>query len=321
VRITAAIAAYDAERWIAEAVESVLSQTRPPDEVIVVDDGSTDGTARELARFGDRIRVVSRRNGGCPAAFNTAFATATGDFVALCGSDDVWEPEKLEWQEEVLLAHPEVDVACGDARVFGLEEGRHPRPPGEGVLDGTELLSHLYEGNTICAPTAIVRRDLFERLGPFVEGVRDGEGWRRFNADDYEYWLRALVAGAVFYYDPRELVGYRRHEDNITGDYLHMRRSTHLVHRQFAEHVEGGLSRAVLAEDLFSIGRDAVDAGLRDEGRDAFRASLRYRFRLRPLAWVGVLALPEGLGDRIGEGLVTLKRRLSPAEEAAARWR
>lgn len=321
MRISAVVAAYNSERWIAEAVESLLNQTRPPDEVVVVDDGSTDGTARELSRFGRSIRLISRENGGCPAAFNTAFGAANGDYVAMCGADDVWKPRKLEWQAETLAAHPEVDIACGHASVFGLEQGEHPRPPGEGVLASGALLGHLFGGNTLCAPTAVIRRDLFERLGPFVEQVRNGDGLQRFNADDYEYWMRALKAGSVVYYDPRVMVGYRRHENNITADFLHMRRSTHLVHRRYADEVDRSLARSVLAEDLYMIGRDSVDAGRLTEARAAFRASLRYRPIPLAFAWVLVLSVPRRLRRRLSCQLVSLKRLIAPSNiGAAGRW-
>src|SRR5271170_6996882 len=117
--ISAVVAAYQAEEWIGEALDAILGQTRPPDEIVVVDDGSTDGTARELDRYARRIRIVRRPNGGCPAAFNTAFREACGDFVAMCGADDIWEPRKLEWQAEAIARHPGADVLFGHARTFG----------------------------------------------------------------------------------------------------------------------------------------------------------------------------------------------------------
>jgi glycosyltransferase involved in cell wall biosynthesis len=320
--ITATVAAYNSERWIVQTIESILCQTRPPDEVVVVDDGSTDGTARELARFGDSIRVIRRENGGCPAAFNTAFAASTGDYVALCGADDLWEPRKLEWQAEALANHPEIDIACGHARVFGIEEGSQPRPSGTGLLDGDRLMEHLYRGNTLCAPSVLIRRSLFERLGPFVELFRRGRVVERFNADDYEYWMRALRAGAQFFYDPRALVSYRRHDANITNDYLHMRRSTYAVHRGYADDIaDKGLVRRTLARDLFAIGRDTVDAGRPREARAAFLAALRHRPMPRALAWALVLSLPPGVRERSGAGLVALKRYAAPPDtSAAARW-
>jgi glycosyltransferase involved in cell wall biosynthesis len=300
--VTAVVAAYNAERWIGEAVAAILGQTRPPDEVVVVDDGSTDGTARELARFGDAIRVVSRTNGGCPAAFNTAIAHASGDYVALCGADDIWEPSKLEWQMDAIAADPGLDVLFGDACVFGLQEGQYARPPGSGRLDSAALLRELYRVNIICAPSVVIRRSLFARLGPFVE---------RFGADDYEYWLRCLRDGAVFHYDARILLRYRRHENNLSSKLPWMRQCSHDVHRWYQDLIEDGdVVRAVLAADLFGIARDLVDEGRRGEARGAFRRSGRYRPTLSAAAWVAVLALPSGLSQTTGSALVKLRRAI-----------
>src|SRR6476619_6144156 len=100
--VTVAVAAYQAEQFIAQTLESILAQTRPPDEVIVVEDGSTDGTPGVLERFADRIRIIRQANSGCAASFNTAFRHARCDYVAECGADDLWEPTKLERQVAAL---------------------------------------------------------------------------------------------------------------------------------------------------------------------------------------------------------------------------
>src|SRR5206468_3146529 len=102
--------AYNEGRWIAEALGSILAQTDAADEILVVDDGSSDDTVEQVERFADRVRLVRQSNAGCAAAFNTGFAQTSADFVALCPADDVWEPRKLEWQREILARNPDVDV-------------------------------------------------------------------------------------------------------------------------------------------------------------------------------------------------------------------
>src|SRR5207253_1994987 len=111
------------------------------------------------------------------------------------------------YNEERWIANTQVDVAFGHARMFGVVEGDFVRPPGAGVLDGTALARRLYEGNVIAAPSAAIRRALHERLGGFREDLP---------AEDYEFWLRALSSGAVFYYDPRLVLHYRRHGENMS---------------------------------------------------------------------------------------------------------
>ncbi len=302
--ISAVVAAYQAEEWIAEALESILGQTRPPDEVVVVDDGSTDGTARELERFADRVRVVRRPNGGCPAAFNTAFRAARGDFIAMCGSDDVWDPQKLARQTEAIRVHPEVDVLFGHAVLIGEREGEYTRPPGTGVLDSAALKDALYKECVICAPSIVIRRSLFERLGPFVEN---------FGADDYEYWFRCLRAGAVFYYDPRPLLSWRQHENNLTQQTGWMDECADQVRSWYAADV----SDRAIAEDLFRTGRRLVDEGHPQEAREAFARLLRYGRRevtggatARALVWLAILGLPAGVRERVGRMLTSTSRAI-----------
>jgi GT2 family glycosyltransferase len=307
--ITAVVAAYQAERWIGEAIDSILNQTAPPDEVVVVDDGSTDGTAAELARFGDRISVIRRENGGCPAAFNSAFAAATGDFVAMCGADDTWEPHKLELQRAAIAAHPEVDFFCGHAVMTGLIEGDHTRPPGVGVLDSDALREELFaEGCVINAPSIVIRRKTFERLGPFIEN---------FGADDYEYWFRALAAGSRFYYEPRPLVSWRQHGENLSWKTTWMDECSYKVLRQYEGEVGDRRVRARgFAPLFFRAGRRQVDDGEAGEARRSFARSLRYwqgqglTQSARALAWIAVLSLPAGIRDGLGTRLVKLKRTL-----------
>jgi glycosyltransferase involved in cell wall biosynthesis len=312
--ISAVVAAYQAEQWIAEALQAILGQTRPPDEVIVVDDGSTDGTAEVLERFADRVKIVRRANGGCPAAFNTAFSHATGDFVALCGSDDVWVPEKLEWQMETIERHPEVDVLCGDARLFGRVEGSYSKPPGTGVLDSAALTEALYRANIICAPSVVIRRSLFEALGPFVEN---------FGADDYEYWMRCLRAGARFYYDTRPLLGWRQHDNNLSSKEIWMLECSYEVRRRYADDVaDRAVVHEMLAADLFKIGRTRVDEGRPQDARKAFAHALRHASgagpsaNARALTWVAVLSLPAGARERAGRAFVGLSRALEGPSDA-----
>jgi len=309
--ISVTIAAYQAERWIAEALDSILAQTRPPDELIVVDDGSTDGTAAILAGYGDRIRVARQENSGAAAAFNHAFRIASGDFVALCGADDVWRARKLEWQAEAIAAHPDVDVLFGHAEMFGVMEGDHARPPAgmTGRIAAREIGDALFAENFVCAPSVLIRRSLFERLGPFVEDYR---------AEDYEYWLRCQHAGACFYYDPRTLLGWRQHGGNASAQELWMDQYAHAVRDRYAADVgDPELVRRTLAPALFRIARALVDAGRIDEARAAFRRTLRYGRQAPPatlaraLAWLAVLALPTRARAHAGHALVRVSRTLS----------
>jgi glycosyltransferase involved in cell wall biosynthesis len=302
--ISAVVTVYNGERYIEESLTAILSQTRPPEEVIVVDDGSSDGTPDELERFGGDIRVIRQPNGGHANALNRGFHEARGDYCAKCDADDIWAPEKLERQAEALLRHPEIDVAFGGAWFFGLVEGPRAPYPDAGLLDRGELLRRLYRANSVCASSTLIRRGLYERLGPFNENV---------GAEDYDYWMRALEANARFYHDPTLLVRFRQHESNVSSDKLAMHRAELLVHSWHADLVASpSLARKVMARDLRNIARMLSDQDRPDEARAAFVSSLRRSPSLQGLAWALVLSAPEGCRRPLADGLVSFKRALHP---------
>lgn len=112
-KVSVIIPAWNAAATIGRAVESLLTQTRRPDEVIVVDDGSPDDIESAVRRFGSFVRYVRKENGGVSSARNRGIDEATGDFISFLDADDFWHPEKLQKQMQVFAQHPEVGlVAC-----------------------------------------------------------------------------------------------------------------------------------------------------------------------------------------------------------------
>ena len=100
VTVSVIITTYNQSALIEETITSVLAQTRLPDEVIVVDDGSTDDTAARVKAFGGRVRYIHQQNQGVPGSRNTGMSQATGDLLVLLDGDDVWHPQKIEFQVE-----------------------------------------------------------------------------------------------------------------------------------------------------------------------------------------------------------------------------
>lgn len=110
--ISVVMPAYNTEKYVTEAVRSVLDQTYSPIELICIDDGSTDGTLEILKGFGDKIRVISDgTNVGIGEARNKGIRIATGDFIAFADSDDIWDPKKLELQMQQFAADPNLDIS------------------------------------------------------------------------------------------------------------------------------------------------------------------------------------------------------------------
>jgi glycosyltransferase involved in cell wall biosynthesis len=306
--ISAAMRVYNAEKYIGQSLTAILSQTRPPDEVVVVDDGSTDETQRELRRFRGEIRLVKQSNGGYARAFNRSFSEARGDYIAICDADDIWEPNKLERQVDALLTHREIDIAVSAVRFFGLIEGLRVTYPRAGLLEPRELARRLYSANFVCTSSVLIRRRLYEQLGPFQD--------RAAPSEDYDYWLRALTAGAAFFYDPSVLVRYRAHAQQVSNSVLRMLDRTHAVHSWHSGVVEDAqLVRNVQARDLSKIARVLSDQNRSREARAVFTSSLRRRPTLFALAWVLILSAPDRYSRRLADRAVSVRRRLRPAAQ------
>lgn len=302
--ISVAVPAYQAEAWLAETLESVLAQTSPPDEVVVVDNGSTDRTADIARRYAGPVRLVAQHpNRGPAGGYNRAIQECRGDYVAMCPADDLWEPRKLELQRQAVATWPEIDVAFGGARYFGLEERDFPGEPDEGVLDPDRFFREMYQSDLVAAPSAVVRRELFDRLGPFREDLA---------GEDYEFWMRALKGRAVFFYDPRLLVRLRQHGGNLSSQALAMWELNHRIHTLYAPDLDDeDLARRTLARDLREIGRCRLGLGSARAARHAYRASLRHVRHPAGLAFALGLSLPGAcvLMDRVA----TLRRGGSAA--------
>lgn len=116
--ISVIIPVYNRERYLAETIESVLSQTYRPIEIIVVDDGSTDGTADVAGSFSEVVRYFFQPNSGCGAALNTGVKNAEGAYLSFLGSDDLWTEKKLTLQMKVLSSEPETDMVFGHVSHF-----------------------------------------------------------------------------------------------------------------------------------------------------------------------------------------------------------
>ncbi len=183
--VSVVIGAYNAERWIAETIASVLGQTWRDFELIVVDDGSTDATAEIVKHCGAPVRYLHQENKGQPAARNTGIRAAQGRYVAFVDADDLWHPEKLARQMRLFEEDPLLAWCYTDAFLFASETGAiRGRAGQENALHEGDVLRPLLLGNFILSPTPVVRREVFDAVGSFNEDpvVRNGEDW--------EMWLR-----------------------------------------------------------------------------------------------------------------------------------
>jgi glycosyltransferase involved in cell wall biosynthesis len=204
------VAAYNVEEFIGPAVASALDQTYPEVEVIVVNDGSTDGTATALERFLPRITYVEQDNRGLAASRNRGLHEAAGAYVALLDGDDLWLPNRLERVIGFLEDHPEIGFATTDA--FFLEEGKEPTRYYRELPGGFHAEDQAYwilEHNFILG-MAVVRRRLFDEHGTFDESLRTSEDW--------DLWVRFLLGGERAGLVDEPLAHYRRRPGTLSLD-------------------------------------------------------------------------------------------------------
>jgi glycosyltransferase involved in cell wall biosynthesis len=206
MKVSAVIPCYNAEPFLAEAIESALSQSRPPDEIVLLDDQSTDGSARVAASFGDRVRIVNGPHRGIGAARDAVLAAARGDLVAWLDADDAWEPDKLEHQIPK-FDDPSVGLVYCRARRFGSPTVSQ-RPWPVDMPEG-DVFERLYFRTFVPCPTAVViRRQALLDAGGFDDSLR--------NAEDVDAWLRIALTWK-FAAVPRTLCKYRSHPGQLSA--------------------------------------------------------------------------------------------------------
>lgn len=188
--VSIVMSVYNREAFIGQSIESMLKQSYPAFEFIIIDDGSTDATAsiiRSYAQNDKRIRLISRENRGLPASLNEGIVLAKGEYIARMDDDDLSVPRRLELQVDFLKSHPEVLVVGGWAKNFGDKNNTMKVPQESGKIK-TKLLF----GSAFIHPTVMFRRDFFDRFGLFYD-----ESLKK--AQDYDLWIRAsMVEGMEF---------------------------------------------------------------------------------------------------------------------------
>lgn len=218
--VTAAIPVRDGEAYLAEAIASVLDQSRPCGQVIVVDNGSSDRSAEVAAGFGPPVEVVSESRPGIGAARNAALSAARGDYLAFLDADDIWEREKTSLQLAAFEAEPRLQLVFGHVRQFvspdlGAEEAeglRVPADPQPGQHIGAML----------------ARRTAIEAIGPWPEDVRVSDG--------LTFLLRARELGLEQEMLTETVMLRRVHGDNHSLSNRDQR-------REFALHLKRSLDR------------------------------------------------------------------------------
>jgi glycosyltransferase involved in cell wall biosynthesis len=212
MRVTAAIVTYNRAPFLAGAIESVLAQTLAADELLVVDDGSTDDTPAVLEPYRDRVRVVRQENGGRSAARNTAVREARAPLLSFLDSDDRWAPDKLARQVPALEAEPALALVHGHVDVIDAE--------GVVIREETEQHHALFtraNAHITYARWAFDCRCFSSALTARVEAIRDAGGYDTdLLLDDYDLYLRLALDREIRFLDGPAVALYRHHEGQMT---------------------------------------------------------------------------------------------------------
>jgi glycosyltransferase involved in cell wall biosynthesis len=197
--ISCIVPVYNGARFLREALDSIMAQTYRPVEIIVVDDGSTDDSAKIAQQYPAPIRLHSQANAGPAAARNRGVGLACGEFLAFLDADDLWHPEKLEGQMARLRQRPELAFCVTHIQNFWIPELRAEKDQ----FEGSRLAEPLPGYN---APTLLVRSTAFRLVGEFCESMP--------HTSEPDWFLRAAEVGALGELLPDILVRRRLHHAN-----------------------------------------------------------------------------------------------------------
>lgn len=211
--VSCIVPVYNGERYLRESVDSILAQTYRPLEVVVADDGSTDGTAGIARSYGALATYLWQPNAGPAAACNLGLHASRGEFVAFLAADDLWHPEKLARQMIRFQARPDLDLCVTHIQNFWA-----PELAAEEAELRDHRLARPLPGYTLV--TLVARRAIFETVGDLDPSLRHGDGT--------DWFLRAAERDAVMEMLPEVLVYRRLHPANRSRHLADHSRQTYL---------------------------------------------------------------------------------------------
>lgn len=347
--VSVIIPSYNRAYCIATTVDSVLAQSHGNLEILVVDDGSKDATRELIAeRYGrePRVRYIHQANAGVSAARNHGLRLATGDYLALLDSDDIWRPWKIEAQLRCLAAMPSAGMVWTDMDAIGpdgeivyrryltkmyssyqrfsrdqLFRMSRPLSTIDAALAGPlgdprvylgDIFSPMVTGNLVHTSTVLLRRERFEH-------VREFDVELRHSGEDYDFHLRTCREGDVAYLDAPSILYQRGRDDQLTN-----RKYTIYMAENFLKTVNKALARdrarvtlppAVLDEVMADahawIGEERFQLGHNGQARYHLGASLKFRpWQPRVAALLGASILPRQVADPLRARYRALKQRL-----------
>jgi glycosyltransferase involved in cell wall biosynthesis len=275
------IPAYNAERYIGEAIDSVLAQTCPDVECVVVDDGSTDRTAAIVKAYGEKVKYIYQKNAERSVARNRGIAESSGDFISFLDADDYIAPTKVEEQLAFLDMHPECSAVYSRVGYFRQDGRRYEIRRSNPVGD---ITGQLLYANFINLGSPLVRRPFIERIGGFDSTLPE-----IILNEDWDFWLRLAISGVRFGFINSCHLYYRLHPGNTSKDRLRSYESklrvAEKIVRQFSDelHKKGIDPIPALAFHHADYGRGLILHGRIAEGRAEIAKACSTAFPYRRL--------------------------------------
>ncbi|MFP6899961.1 MAG: glycosyltransferase family A protein [Opitutales bacterium] len=266
-KVSVVIPTFDRREVLPRAVDSVLTQTFSDWELIVVDDGSSDGTAEMVERDYHDARLLLQDNRGVGAARNAGIAEARGEWVALLDSDDAWLPEKLERQMQALEAESGYRLCHTDE--IWIRDGQRVNPMDKYAKAGGRIYQMCLPLCCISPSSVVIHRDLLSEMGGFDETFEVCE--------DYDLWLRVTAREPVLFVGEKLLVKHGGHEDQLSRRHWGMDRfRVRALQRILDEGLVAGEDELRTRETL--IGKlEVLVAGARKRGNDELLNELEPR--------------------------------------------
>ncbi|GIV15638.1 MAG: glycosyl transferase [Armatimonadota bacterium] len=276
--VSVVLTSYNHAPYLPQAIESVLGQTLRDIEIVAIDDASTDDSPQILQRYADRVRVVLHEsNRGTYASLNEGIALSRAPYIAILNSDDMWLPDKLQKQVQVIESEPRIGLVHTGFQVIDAQGNPiggnplgirfHPNPQGD-------LLPELLARNLFITSSVMFRRDCVQRCGAFEVHL--------FGMGDWDLWLR-IAEHYLVGYVPEPLTLYRLHGQNTMYQSARMLEDDLWIHEErirkripeLLQH-DGWRMRHAIGIALAALGVIYNRMGRRDRARKAFWQSLRY---------------------------------------------
>lgn len=303
--ISVIIPTYNCDKYICEALDSVLCQTCPDYEIIVIDDGSTDTTKAIIESSYHSVRYFYVKNGGVAAARNYGISKARGELIAFLDADDRWLPEKLEKQAALFTQNDTLGMVFTENSFFSeqgiLSKNVHKR---ERLMTG-DIVKNIFLNSYVVTSTVMVRKKVFDDVGPFEEGLTV--------AEDDNMWMRIAMKHGVELLDEK-LIMYRITEGSLSRNryniFSGVKASIELIQNKYPDlynHLGMSVIRSKYSNLFFSEGYHYFSQGMQEEARLNFKKSyIKNIFNNKSLVYYFSTYLPPSVIEKIK----VVKRRL-----------